>query len=319
MSAIIVVSERKEDILFGTKLGILAQVPFFGIDNFRKLKLVLKDHPKAAVFWDVDHPDATQISHPLSISNVGQVVGSVCQPGRVFVISSEALNKSPFIFNMPIFNHHLYRQYGDPAAQVTASLAKAAMTGVPFGLDRYVPSGVDPKRIVIKNSGERRKVLEAIERIFTTLTAPANLLTLAIQATDELIMNGVFDAPCRGGVDYYRRKTDRSQDFTLEPKEHVELELAFCKSYFAICVRDQFGSLKRDTVLQFIRKDYEQTEYKVREGDPGAGLGIYGILQSGLSLIFASRANQKTEVILLVPVVKSMKAFRSGFRFFSFM
>jgi hypothetical protein len=155
------------------------------------------------------------------------------------------------------------------------------------------------------------------------VAAPPQVQTLAVQTTDELIMNAVFDAPFKkdsgGAGNFYRRPIERNQDFPLTGREEVEIELAFCKSYFAIQVRDHFGSLKKDAVLQYIRRDYETTAYKAQDSDPGAGLGIYGILQSGLSLVFASKEGEKTEVTIFVPVIKSMKAFRSAFRLFGFL
>ncbi len=275
------------------------------------------------VLWDVDHKDATDITHPLSISNVGHVLREGVPANRVFALSSEMLNKTPFIFNMPVFNHHLYRQFEDPAAQVTSGLVYAAATGEKFGLKSYVPAETPVKKVTLSNSRERRLVLGAINNIFTTLSAPPQLLTLAVQTADELMMNAVFDAPCRkaadGSLEYYKRKLERSDDFPLVDREQIELELAFCRNYFAIQVRDQFGSLKTDAVLQYIRRDYETTAYKAREGDPGAGLGVYGILQSGLSLLFSTKELDKTEVTVFVPIVKSMKTFRKSFRFFGFL
>ena len=71
--------------------------------------------------------------------------------------------------------------------------------------------------------------------------------------------------------------------------------------------------------MSYIRRNYEKQDYKMRDTDPGAGLGLYGVLQSGLSLLFITRPASRTEVILFFPVLKSFKNFRTSFRFFSFI
>jgi len=55
----------------------------------------------------------------------------------------------------------------------------------------------------------------------------------------------------------------------------------------------------------------------VRRGDHGAGLGLSGTIQAGLSLIFITRPGQRTEVLLFFPKAVTFKSFREGFRFLS--
>ena len=102
-------------------------------------------------------------------------------------------------------------------------------------------------------------------------------------------------------------------------KEHVSVELAETEDYIGICVADKFGSLKKSLVLKFLGKDYQSTEYVPRTDDPGAGLGILGIIQSGLSLLFVSKPGVRTEVMLFFPRSPNYKQFKMGFRFVSLL
>lgn len=309
---------RPEDIKFGQAVAALAGMEAAHVDRANELRKLIKDKKDVVIFWDVDHPDAIEISSPLSISNVGQVLRGVIDSERVFAISTQALNQTPFIFNIPIFNHHIYRQFEDPSALLVSLLVKACRNRSPFGLQNYTPEGTVPRKIVLKNSKERRPVCDAIANILVKAAIPDQLNNLATQAVDEMLMNAIFDAPVRG-TETYKRKLDRASEFNLSGRETVEVEFANVPGYFAICVRDSFGSLKKDSVLQYIRKDYEKSEYKVSDKDPGAGLGVYGMIQSGLSIVFCARTNIKTEVMLFLPQVTGMKGFRKGFRFFSFI
>lgn len=321
MSTLVMVSARPEDEQFGQAVAKHAGFEFAKVDRATELRKILKEKKDVVLLWDIDHPEAIEISSPLSISNIGQAIRGVVPPEQVFVISTNPLNSTPYIFNLPVFSHHIYRQYKDPAALIVSFLVKACRqkSGC-FGLQNYMPEGQAPKKLTIKHSRERRPVIEAIHKIMEKAGIPDQLNAIATQSVDEMLMNAIFDAPVRGsGGETYRRKVDRAAEFVLKEKEVVELEFGNCEGYYAICVRDQFGSLKKDTVLGFIRKDYEKTEYKIKENDPGAGLGVYGMLQSGLSIVFAARPNIKTEVMLFLPQVKGMKTFRSSFRFFSFI
>ncbi len=181
-----------------------------------------------------------------------------------------------------------------------------------------MPPSTQIRKIVLKKSAQRKAVIGGMHNLLSKTGTPPQLIQMAIQTTDEILMNAIFDAPFSGDC-YYQRKTERNKDFNFTEKEYVELDLAVGPGYLAICARDQFGSLKKESVLAFIRKNYEKQEYKIKEDDHGAGLGIYGILQSGMSLLFCSRPNTKTEVTLFIPIVKNMKTFRNSFRFFSFI
>lgn len=219
---------------------------------------------------------------------------------------------------MPYFSHHIYRQFKDPTAEIIAYLAKACGSTDPFGLEKFMPEGTQIRKIMLKKASQRKAVVNGMTNLLGKTGTPPQLIQMAIQTTDEILMNAIFDAPLQG-ENRYRRQIERNMDFELSEKECVDLELGVGKGYLAICARDHFGSLKRDSVLNFIRKNYEKQDYKVKDDDHGAGLGIYGILQSGLSLLFSSRPNVKTEVTLFIPVVKNMKSFRTSFRFFSFL
>jgi hypothetical protein len=318
MGALITVTDRDEDARFGETVAEIAGLTPFQAKRHNELRKLIKDNPDCVIFWDIDHKDAAEVSSPLSISNVGNVLRGTIESERIFVLSTQPLNTTPYVFNIPIFGHHIYRQYAHPAPQMYAALVRACRDNSPFGLAFYLPKNNVPKKIVLKFARERRALVEAIQNLLTKANLPPNLCSLASQATDELLMNAIFDAPYQDGK-HYKRQIERSADFELKGRESVELEFSATAGFIGICVRDNFGALKKDVVLGYIRKDYEKQDYKVKEDDPGAGLGVYGILQSGMSMLFACKPNVRTEVMIFIPAVTSMKQFRTQFRFFSFV
>src|SRR5690606_17614161 len=125
----------------------------------------------------------------------------------------------------------------------------------------------------------------------------------------ELVMNCIFDAPVDDKGVQFKKHLDRSQNLVLSSHEAVEIQIAFSDQYFGICVADQFGTLKKETVLRFIRQDFKNSEFKM-EGEKKGGLGLNGIIQSGLSLLFICRPKVRTEVMLFFPRVKNFRDFR---------
>lgn len=276
----------------------------------------------AVVFWDVDHPGALHPSHPLNVQNTGNVLMEFLPPERVFAMSDKPLSTIPHIFNMPAFGHHLVRNLEGPAADIFSRIAGGCFSDDPFGAGRYLPEGSALQAITLRKSSERSAATEAVNNVFLKRGVPSRLASLVAQGADELLMNAIFDAPTRqqgGETVHYRKSTPRTEAFPLSFSEQIRLEIGSCPGYIALSVADQFGSLDKQVVLGFIRKDYQKSQYRVRQGDPGAGLGIYGMLHSGLSLLFISKPGVKTEVVLFFPVIENFKAFRSTFRFFSFL
>jgi hypothetical protein len=135
-------------------------------------------------------------------------------------------------------------------------------------------------------------------------------------------MNAIFDAPfdpAQGGA--YRRAYDRGAGFKLSSRETVELEIGACDEYVGITVSDQFGSLQRESVLKHLGLDHTSrgVSYQVKEGDSGAGLGLYKINQLAMALLFATEPGVRTEVSVLFKRAKNYLDFRMGFCFFSIM
>jgi hypothetical protein len=315
---IISVSNRDEDNAFAKEVAEINRCKYVKAPTANELRMALKASLFSVVLWDADHKNTLEGSAPNSFQHIGQILRQFSLPSRqVFVITDEPLNKTPYLFNYPAFDHHIYRRYDPPAAQLFGYLAKASLwTEVQFGLEGFVPPKTDIKKLVLKRSGERKPVIQAIENILGQKGVPPKLCVVASQAIDELLMNAIFDAPVADDYEY-RRHLERTKDFELLEREKAEIEIAVSQEYIALSVTDFFGSLKKEAGLAFIRKDYEVKELKVKEVE-SSGVGIYGIIKSGLSLLFLLRPGQTTQVVIFVPMVKNFKAFRSAVRFFSF-
>lgn len=308
-SNLIVVSERPEDIRFAEFLAFANDLPLHKAATGEAFQKLAVENPRSIVYWDAQNE---ALAGP-----VAEALVKTTPPSRVFAVTDQPLNAYGHLAQAPVFGHHIFRRYEEPAPTLFPRLIGAALHPAPFGLERYFPESVKPTRIAITRSGQKRAAVDAIQAFFEKQQVNTRLAALVAQACDELIMNAIFDAPVLPNGMLLRRGTSRDADFELIEKEHVHLDMASSDDYVGICVSDQFGSLKKSLLMSFLSKDYQDQDYVLRKQDPGAGLGLHGIVQTGLSIMFLSKPAVRTEVMLFFAKNASFKTFRTGFRFLS--
>lgn len=309
---LVVASEREEDVRFGEYVAFANNIPFAHVTTKEDVQAAIRDNPHAIIYWAADDPETAE--------PVGEMLLNHSTPMRVFAITDGPLNTYPHLFKYPAYGHHMFRRYEGEAAPILFSkLTGATMVNYPFNILRYFPEGTTSHRIKLTRSGQKYAAVEAVQSHLRKMDVVSRLAALVAQASDELIMNALFDAPVLPDGTPLRRTTDRKSDFELIEREHVEIDIASSNDYIGVSVSDHFGSLKKGVVLRFLGKDYQETEYIPRANDPGAGLGLHGIIQTGLSLVFVSHPGVKTEVMLFLPRTENYRQFRMGFRFVSIL
>ena len=313
------VSPRHLDNTAIRLLAVTSNLDFRQPTRLDLLAAELQDNPQAIVIWDVDHPGALEKDHPFRLEAVRSVLGRNISSDRVFAVGHQMPNTIPELFRQGGFSHYLLRRFDGPAIEIVSRLAMASISPYPFGLDLYLPKDATIQKILLDDSGKKDAAAQAVGNVLAKKGVPSRIAARVASAVDEMIMNAVFDAPVNERGDRYRKQQDRGAKFKLADRERVELHFGITSSYAAISVQDQFGSLKQDAVMSFLKKNYQNESYTGREDSAGAGLGIYGILEGGLSLLFLSQSRLCTEVTLFFPLLKSAKEFKEGFRFFSFV
>lgn len=305
----LIASQREEDLRFGEFLAFANDLPSLHVPTLEALQKALVLNPGSIVLWDAENADTA--------APAAELLAKATSPARVFAVTSEALNTYAHLAKAPVFCHHFFRRYDEPAPTLYPRLVAAALHPAPFGLARYFPEAAPASNLAITRSGQKRAAVDAINAFFLKQQVNTRLASLVAQCCDELVMNAIFDAPVLPNGMPMRRGTDRAVDFELIEKEYVHLQMASSSDYVGICVSDQFGSLKKSVLMGFLSQDYHDKGYELRKGDPGAGLGLHGIVQSGLSLLFVSKPGVRTEVMAFFAKDASYKSFRGGFRFLS--
>jgi hypothetical protein len=308
---LLVISQREEDLRFGEFLAFANNMQIANAINPKQVKDAISANNQTVVFWGADD---TEMASP-----IGEMLGPITSPSRVFAVTDGPLKEHPHLFKYPVFGHHFFRRFENPAPILFTKIVGAAIEAQPFNLMRYFPARTKGRQIKVNRSGQKGSAIVAIAKHLEKLGVANRLSTLVSQASDELIMNAIFDAPTLPDGTLMRRGADRHADFELNDREQVQVDIAETEEYIGICIADKFGSLKKSLVLRFLGKDYQANEYVPRTDDPGAGLGILGIIQSGLSLLFVCKPGVRTEVMIFFPRSPNYKQFKMGFRFVSLL
>ena len=170
-----------------------------------------------------------------------------------------------------------------------------------FGLDKYLAWGVTLHERSIQTYDQKRAALTDVAAHAAAVGARRQLVTRIESVTDELLMNALYDAPAiRHGSSRHARVVKRAD--TMRPAEEAAL-LCYASDgrYFAVSVRDDYGELHKDAILEHVsRARAERGRPLLSQSETGgAGLGIYFILSAATRFVANIQPGERTEVICL--------------------
>lgn len=165
-----------------------------------------------------------------------------------------------------------------------------------FGAEKYLLWGTPLQATTLTRASQRVGVVEALAESVKARGQSARTAQMAQLVADELLSNAVHNAPVDAAGTHYRADLGRDGELALDARHAVELRWGCDARYLAIEVRDQFGSLGRDTILAALGKQ------AVRDSGSGAGMGIALAYRSCDHLVFNLAPGSRTEIIALIDV-----------------
>jgi hypothetical protein len=209
--------------------------------------------------------------------------------------------------------HVLAREGGGLPRQLAATLT------VLLGLDqadprRHLAPGTALASERVGSTADKQACLDRIADAargaggFTDL--PAVVETIA----SELVMNAIFNAPVDPGLKRPRyQDVARDQPLTLAPGEEVTVAFGHDDHAFVLCVRDNFGTLRRKTLAENFARAATAGAAQIRMKTPGAGVGLFMVFSSAALLEILVHGDRSTEVVAVVALSKRYRDFaRSG-------
>lgn len=176
-------------------------------------------------------------------------------------------------------------------------LIKKFSDGDILDLEKYLAFGCKLVKRTILNSAQKREAVDAVSNYVSNLGDPGyshpffEYARLVTEVVDELLLNAVFDANPR------LKTEDRSLPFILGPDERIEMAWGYDGEYFGVSVRDPFGQLPCETILNYVSAIRERGKVT---SELSGGLGLKLIFEKAHQVITNVKNARITEVIALI-------------------
>ncbi len=187
------------------------------------------------------------------------------------------------------------------AEEMIATVIKL-LRGEIFGLEKYLAWGVEVRERTLTDAAQRADVVAELNDAIHGCALGPRVAAAASLIADELISNALYNAPTDATGTHTRSQESRSGSRPLSGKEQITLRYACDARYFAVEVRDNFGSLDRPTIMRCLKKAVSREPNKVSMKTTGAGIGLASVYGTCNHLVFGLDPGRRTEVIALIDV-----------------
>ncbi len=177
--------------------------------------------------------------------------------------------------------------------------------GMP-GVAPYLLAGAPVHELLVRTSEDKEAALNAIVTFAESMDLGGEKLRRVELATEELLMNALYDAPRDAGVPRHAH-LDRRLGVSLAGGEHVRLRYGCDGQTLAVAVQDPFGSLTKQAVTERLRKVNDGIP-RPSPGVAGAGLGLVMTYSVANQLVFTVAPGRYTEVTAVMHVAGTNRA-----------
>jgi signal transduction histidine kinase len=178
-----------------------------------------------------------------------------------------------------------------------------------FGIDKYLGWGAVARELTIHSSSDKEAVLTAAEELGATIGLGERKTSLLMTVAEELTTNALYDAPVDDRQRARHASLPRSERVDLAAHENVHITLASDGRRVGISVEDPFGSLKAETVVEYLAKCFRRGTDQIDRKQGGAGLGLFYAFNSLSHFVVNIEPKQRTEFIGLIEVHGSYRDF----------
>jgi anti-sigma regulatory factor (Ser/Thr protein kinase) len=187
----------------------------------------------------------------------------------------------------------------DLAVALRRSFAPQPM---PLGAQPYLIQGFSTTEAVVQSSEDKDLALGAVLELAAALELSDEKKRRIEVATEELLLNAIYDAPRDTTGKPLHSAVDRRTPVKLGSAEQVKLRYGCDGRNFVVSVADRFGALSRDDVVQSVVKLVDPRGARPTPGTSGAGLGLMLVYTAANQLVAHAVPGRFTEVTAVMHV-----------------
>jgi len=167
-----------------------------------------------------------------------------------------------------------------------------------FGLEKYLSWGVEAQEIELTSSEDRHAAQDKMCAHFESIGVRKRFVNSARQAAEEMLMNAIYDAPTDPEGKALFNHLSRLEEVTLPNDDKVLFRYACDGLTLAVSVKDPYGSLGRDTIVDYLDRNYNlRPGHRTGEHKGGAGRGLFMLTEVSDLVVFNVEKGKRTEAI----------------------
>lgn len=185
-----------------------------------------------------------------------------------------------------------------------------------FGVEKYLTWGVEVQTHQVTKSSQREQLREEIYTYFKKMGVRATVLDRVNTVAEEMLMNAIYDAPVDSQGKSLFNHFSRKQEIELDTHQQSVLSYASDGVYLAVAVKDPFGALTKDIIIDYLGSCYAGQAGSLNAGKGGAGRGLHQIIENADLTIFNVKKSVRTEVICLFNIDGQKREAQPSFHYF---
>jgi len=313
---LVLFSQRDEDLAFCGAVAASAGLSLRKVNRLSEVVDGVRDPERSVIFVDLGSAETLSSLEQVLQAEVG--LFSELVNGNYFHFISDAdFEECPWLAESPLMGSFILRNYRDPNEAGTryGRLVGSSLKDRAFGLAGVLGPSARVQKVRLGRSTQKQEAVEAVRGYVVAAGFNNRMATVVANAVDESLMNAIFDAPVDASGKQEKAMVPRSEDFPLDGKNQVEMEIGFDGKVIGVSAIDQFGSIDKNRLLRHMSKVYMNEAYKVKSTSAGAGLGLSSSFQSGGSFFFVCDSGVRSEAMLFFSIEENYRKFREQFRF----
>jgi hypothetical protein len=291
-SILVVHGERKQQRMLQRILGSVGRT-LAGADDVEGFAEALRDGTPALVVIGARTRLAEGCDAEVDLAFARGCLGCI-------VVHDERTDVPPALFEVGSMCHLVTAAMPVLAEELFVTVQKLLRREL-FGIDKYLSWGAVVGETELVGTDDRVRAISQLGADVEQMQIGRRQQAAVMLAADELVLNAIFNAPTDEHQRRYLREVPRDQVRTLLGRERPVLRWGCDGRWFAISVRDAYGSLEPATLVRYVAKSLAGSG-QVRSDGAGAGIGLAMTYSAVTQLVFDLDPGRATEAIALVDV-----------------
>ena len=175
-------------------------------------------------------------------------------------------------------------------------IAGKLVTGDIFGIEKYLPADANVQLTRLRDFQGRGRAIDEVLKFAEESGVRRQIRSSIGQVCEELLMNALYDAPIDDDGRQIFAEVGPKDRVDLSSPRPVSIRYAATAETFAVSVRDRFGTLEKNVILDYLDKCLHATQ-QIDRKTYGAGLGLYLIANSATQFVCNVAPGMATEVV----------------------